>query len=404
MEISKRFKFWRAILLILVFTLTPSIILAKGFEWWRFRLRPTISFSEKYTDNIYKDHNDRREDFVSFINPILALDFALAPRNYITLAYKGDYEFHVHYHNFRKFMHTSSLLWNWQSPRGSKILAGTIYTDKAYQAYSPKENYRNYIQRDYFFKSLWRIGENLGFHFTYGKRTLRFDSKRYTYDEYDANYLILRTDYYYFPFTAFLIEYDRLDQNNKDVFTISTDYIAHRILAGFTRTSDTAKLQGSFKIGYLFVDMEAGDNLSEWSIDSDLKYRLTNFISLFWKASRIVAPAIRADRDSGDYSLTTRFSFRARYQRNNKFSSEISFAYINKKYKFASNNKTVREDDAYKFRTALYYYPRRWITVSLEYSYYQNDSDYKTTDYKENIYLLKISLLNLMDKVNFLQF
>ncbi len=389
--------FWVGGLFLLFFTSlwASSSAWAEGFVWGRFRLRPTLSLAEKYTDNIYQDHNDRREDFVTLVNPILALDFALAPRNYITLGYKGDYEFHVHYHNFRKFMHTSSLLWQWESARGSKMTAGAIYTDKAYQAYSPHQNYRNYIQRDYFLRTLWRTGENLGLHFTLGQRTLRFDSKRYEGDEYDAHYLILRADYYYFPYTAFLIEYDMLDQNNKDIFSFSTDYVAHRILAGFTRTSDTAKLQGSFKAGYLYVDMDAGSNLSEWSIDSDLQYRLSSFVHLFWKASRTVAPAIRAERDSGDYSLTTRFTFKIKYQRRERFSTEASFSYSNIKYKFTRRKKTIREDDTYDFNLGLYYYPRRWLTLSFSYTYHQNQSDYRSTDYRENIYLFKVSLLNL---------
>lgn len=129
-----------------------------GLKWGRFRFTPELSVSEAYTDNVYIAPTDEQSDTVTTIFPKLLIDFAIAPRNYFSLCYEGDFRMYAHSDNFKKDIHHLNIFWNLTTAKGSIFKIGARANLDSIQPYSVEDRHKDYEEKQAYADILVSLG------------------------------------------------------------------------------------------------------------------------------------------------------------------------------------------------------------------------------------------------------
>ncbi len=379
---------FQALLIFAVLCWGSMAICYEGLEWDRFRLRPEIWIGEAYSDNIFLTKKDPKGDFFTHILPQLTADFAIAPRNYLSLAYKGDYQFHSRYDNFRKFQHRGDFLWDMTTSKGSTFKAGAWIKDGAVQPYSEEGFSKDYVEWEAFTDNFLQVAQFTDLGFAYRHTSRRFSDSPtgyydYSYDDFDRDAVVLDLNYDRFRHLPLLIEYRFARQTNRDVTgLLSRDSITNTVFVGAI-SKQGSRLSGVLRLGYTYASFEDTNNFSGFAMDSDLTYRLSDFTTFKLNLVRLVNTSTTAQRETGYYYVGTGGTFSIAYSRWDPLTIDLDFNYMNKDYdQFAF--ETDRTDNYYRAGFTARYAFYEWVSVSLKYRYRRNETDYRFAEYTEN--------------------
>jgi hypothetical protein len=357
---------------------------ADGLKWGRFRFLPEISTSEIYTDNVYLDPTDERSESITTISPKLAIDFAIAPMNYITLKYNGDYRIYSKSDNFKKYIQQIDLLWTLTTPKGSAFKVGTRADFDSIQPYSERDRFKDYTETEAYADIHVPLGTSLDGGIRYGHLSQNFDDPLYAVDEFERDTVTLNILYKRLPFTTPLIEYTFYHQNNNDILNFSTDMDVQILLVG-AQWEPTAKLSGYLKGGYYQAKLDNGDDSGGLAIDTNMAYRLSDFVQLSLTLFRRLGTSISAARETGNYYIATGGDFSVSYSRWEPLTMNMDVSYQNNKYK---QKGTIfdehRTDKYYSAGIQAKYSPRDWLSFGLGYHYRKNDTNFEFDKYREN--------------------
>lgn len=153
----------------------------------------------------------------------------------------------------------------------------------------------------------------------------------------------------------------------------------------------SAKLRGYLKAGWANKDYEnnlAGRNNSFSTVSSliDLTYTLSRYDGLTLKANR----TIQEDTDTNAPFTNTDISLWYRHilAWNEKVSLNANVGYGTGKYEQGTTDidgtLKTRDDKRYYGGVGVGYALQRWLTLGLNYSYTNNDSNFLNYNYKEN--------------------
>ncbi len=352
-----------------------------GLTWGRFRFSPELSISEIYTDNVYLTNTDERDDTITTTSPKLSIDFAFAPRNYITLSYGGDFRSYRKSDNLKKDIHRTGLFWTLTTTKGSSFKLGAKVDYDSIQPYSENDRHKDFVKREAFADTMFKLGAFTDFGIKYSHLSERFDSPLYDKDEFDIDTITLSVMYKRLPATAFLIEYIYDHLNNKNLLV---DMDTHIFFIG-AQWDPTEKLSGHLKAGYYQTRLKDSNDSSGFAMDTDLAYQVSDFTQLKVTAFRRLIRSLWVARETGIFYVSTGGSLSALYRRWDPITVSMDFSYMNNKFK-PQDTMTVTEqkDNFFSAGFNAKYSLRNWLSFLLTYQYRINDSNFAEVDYKEN--------------------
>jgi len=361
-------------------------ICKEGLEWDRFRLRPEIWLGEAYSDNVFRTKENHKGDFFTRILPQLAVDYAIEPRHYLSMAYKGDYQFHSRYDNFRRFQHRGDFAWNLETAKGSTFEIGAWIKDGAIQPYSEQGFSKDYVEWEAFTDNLIRVEQFTEVGFEYRHRSRRFDdsaSNIYRIDDYDLDWVALDLYYDRLWNLPLLLEYRFARQDNKGKEELfSRDSITNTVFVG-ARWKQGARLSGILRFGYTYAAFKETNDFGGFAMDTDVSYRLSDFTTFKLTLVRLTNTSTTAERQTGYYYVNTGGIFSTTYTRWDPLTFYVDLEYMNRAYdQFAFEDD--RTDNVYRAGFRAQYTIRQWLSVGLKYLYRRNDTDYLPSDYSEN--------------------
>jgi hypothetical protein len=363
----------------------------EGIEWGRFRFTPEISTSEKYTDNVYLIHTDGREDTITTVSPKVSLDFAFAPRNYITFSYGGDFRFYRKSDNFKKDIHKTGLFWTLTTPKGSNFKIGASADFDSIQPWSEKDHHRDFVVVKALVDTLFKVSSLIELGIKYDYESRRFEDSIDEIDDFDMNTITFDIGYQMSPITEFLLEYSYCHQNNNNKLDFFTDMDTNTIFVG-VRWDPTAKLSGDLKMGYTQTSVKEGDDFSGFAIDADLDYKLSDITRFKATASRMLMRSTVAARETGIYYISTGGDLSATYSKWEPLKISMNLTYTNNNFEQLAGVYEDREDNVYTVGLKVNYLIKNWLTSTLSYQYRRNKSNVESEDYKENRAELLFSL------------
>lgn len=371
-----------AFILILVWCHTGFA--GEGVEWGRVKFLPELSVGEEYTDNVFLTEEDEHSDFITTISPELSVDFAVTPESILNLSYKGDFEYHGRFDNFRKDHHHPRLSWTLAQPKGSRLEVGGKADYSSNQPYSKDGKPKDYVRNEAFVDTLLKLGgfTDLGLKYDYVNR--RFDSSRDAIDEFDRNSVTVNVIYNRLQFTSLLLEYNYSHQDNNDLGGPSTDLDTHTLYGGM-QWETTAKLSGTFKAGYTQTDVDEFEDSGGFALDTDLTYRFSSFSRFNIKVFRRMVSSTRTARESGVYYVSTGGSLSATCEKWEPLQITAMFSYKNNSFKGSEYGGDGRVDDYFSAGLQTRYPIRDRLSLFFRYQYRSNDSDVKTVEYDENL-------------------
>jgi hypothetical protein len=338
---------------------------------------------EAYSDNVFLTKEDHKENFFTHILPALTADFAIAPQHYLSVAYKGDYQFHSKYDNFKEFQHRGDFSWDLTTAKGSTFKAGAWVKDGAVQPYSEQDFSKDYVEWEAFTDNLIKVGTFTGLGLEYKHTSRRFDDSSYEIDDFDRDWVALDLYYDRLWHLPLLLEYRFARQDDKEIEgLLSRDSITNSIFVG-ARWKPGARLSGVLRLGYTYAAYQGTSDFGGFAMDTDLTYRLSDFTTFKLTLVRMTNTSTSAERQTGYYYVNTGGTFSTTYSRWDPLTIYLAFEYMNMAYD-QFTFEADRVDNYYSAGLRAQYAIRQWASVSLDYRYNRNETDYLPAEYTEN--------------------
>ena len=379
-------KFWLQVLIqSVIFIISFSTCFAnEGIIFNRFRFSPELSISEIYSDNVFLVDKDEASDSITTVSPKLSVDFAISPEHFITLSYGGDFRYYGRFDNFRQDIHHTNLSWTWNTSKGSKIRLGGKTDYDSIQPFSEADIQKDFVTTDVFADTLFKIWSYTDMAIKYDHIFRRFKDSGFEEDEFDSDSITVDIMYEYSPASALIVSYTYNHQDNNDISGTSNGMDTHIILAG-AQWKPTSRLSGRIQAGYYQTSLENEIDSNGFAMDTDLTYRLSDFIQLKAAAFRKAVRSTAAARETGDFYISTGGSFLASYRRWEPLIMSVSLAFMNNKFEQQAGQINVnRKDDLYSISTNAEYFFTDRLSSIVSYHYRNNDSNFINESYKEN--------------------
>ena len=426
---------------VIAFLLTSSS--AFGFQ---LNFTPRITATEEYTDNLFLDPVDEKDDFITTLSPGFTAEM-LGRSEGVSLSYDPGYVFYNRFNEFDGWRHNASLTGWKQIARNTRLELedAFLYTDDP----SPDGEVISEFTEEPIIASDTTIRQNRETYYT-NTAGIRLNHQFGASDALDLGYAysILRNDdpsyvdndthtpsigltYWFLP--EWRIEADAhyttaQFSSAADVPTaddsddLSEWYGSARMVKRFTRhfegfvqyahtsidykgdTEDyqvydssigmnytmAEELALSLRAGYFIQDLEESEDEDGIVIDGLLDKTWT-----FRRGSIYLAGSSGYDANYGGaenlgFSLYYQAESRVEYGFTRQFTGDIYASYRRNKY-----TDPVEEDRIDKITVAgagLEYQARRWASLRLDYSYRTVDSTDITNEYDENRVLFTVTL------------
>jgi len=356
---------------------SSGVAAADGISWGRFWFQPKLGLVERYSDNIYLDSNNAKEDYITTAVPELTAYLAFTPDSKLGLNYKGNFNHHSNFDNFGS-SNQGNITWSLYTPAGSNIRVGAKVLDTFIQPYYESDREKPYLTRTAFMDSTLKLGSFNEIGMRYEYRTRQFDDTADREDDYDLNLFKIDFVNRYFPRFPFLLEY-RYGIKHAE-YSPSNNSRSNAIYVWARWTPET-RLSGNLRIGYQQTDYDEIDDVSTIVADTALSYRLSDMTTLRLKAIRKLKDSVRADiRETGNNYTFTIWEGYVSYKYSDPLKLSLRLRYEKKDYE----GEEERDDNLYSTRMAMDYSFNRWVAVSLAHRYRVNMSTLETVEYKEN--------------------
>src|SRR3990170_7274096 len=95
----------RFVVFLFLFLLILSVKTTLAFE---YTIEPSLSLSEEYNDNIFLDHTDRVDDFITYISPAIDLSVRSSTSE-LKIGYSPTFSFYKSNNDLNETAHRFSL-------------------------------------------------------------------------------------------------------------------------------------------------------------------------------------------------------------------------------------------------------------------------------------------------------
>lgn len=379
-------------LIALALTITSSPAAAEeGITGDRTKISAKLTLAERYQDNIYWEELDPSSDFVTTISPNVGVALGLSQEASLKLDYSGEFRDYSRSDNFAKDNHRISLVGTWLAPGESKFSIGAKARYDAVQPWDAQDTAKPYTDTEARADILLKTGTFTDIGFAYSREATDFKDALYSRDEYteqdvSANILYRRYD----PNVLF-VGYTYLVVDAQDAPDVATGWQSHHLEVGL-RWEPTFKLSGKLQGGYSLTRFDGGEETSDYIVDTDLTYRVSEALSLKLAAARKLGVSTSAAREFGDYYVSTGGRFSADYHARESFVVTLGISYENRTFSqedpTATEQRTTRPFGA---GLVVKYTPREWFSISLGYWHSQTTATLATDEHTENIFDFKLT-------------
>lgn len=357
---------------------------AEGLQYERLRIRPQLAVEEYYSDNVFQTYQNEEGEFFTVISPQLALDFAFAPRNFITIEYIGQFYEYSTYDNFADSHQMGRASWNLETRKGSLVELGASTAADSVQPYGPNDTYEGYRRNRAYGTGRLAIGRvtDLGLGFEWMKR--EFDNEDLAVDNYDR----LRGDigmiYRRSEVFPLLLQYRIIKQDNENLNGVNRDWVSQSVFTG-ADWRGSGKMSGALRIGYTATDFEEDniEDVTDLGMDIDMTYAYSDITRIQLTGERLVEPVTTTQRERGNYYILTSGGVRLIHNRWERITTELGYRYFYREYQISPSQERI--DREHLASVSLRYDFRRWLGILLGYQYRDYDSDDLTVSYEENL-------------------
>ena len=376
---------------VCIFFLSHETVHAQqGLQLNRIKLNSKLRIETQYSDNIFRNDQNQKNEVITKVLPQFFLNFAFAPDNTLTAEYKGDFRHYRHFDNFDKTHNHGKLLWQWLQPRGSKIEIGSNLDDSSIQPYSEISRSKDYQEWQVYLDTLLKIGSFTESGLRLETKSRKFDDNFWAIDNYDRYGLTYHAAYRRLPLTSFILEYNFFHQDNNEFDGISTDMNVHSVLVG-PRWEPKGRLTGKLLGGYSWI---LGDNINDssgFSFSANLAYRFSNFTTFKLNAYQSYNSSTSADRETNIYNVSTGGTFTTEYSRWKSLRIFAVLNYKNQKFEGYDIVTEKRTDNYYHAGLRFNYSIRKRLLLELKFQHKKNKSKLSSVEYEENLGIMNLT-------------
>jgi hypothetical protein len=362
-------------------------------------IHPSIGLMETYSDNIYQsyDGKDDESDYITTVSP--GIQFVLPFRRHsLQVGYKGDYNFYADNDDTDYHSHLFGGALNLDFPGGLVFTVSDYYsissTPRKWKEQDglsgANDPYReeDYDANDLNVKARYNFADRWAAAAWYNNHNLEYDEDYDDSGSYNRN---LGGGSLFYRFTAkteALIEYNysTVDYDKED-----TDDNDNQMAYVGLSFDPTAKLNGYLKVGWAqkeYDEKVAGrdEKYDRFSSRVDLGYIISSYNQLGLKYDRVIEED--ADTNSPFTKDDVSLSFRHILSWNEKISLNARAGYASLEYETADTDvdgtSKKRDDEKWYGGVGIGYDMQQWLSFKLDYTYTDNDSNFKRYDYTEN--------------------
>jgi hypothetical protein len=183
------------------------------------------------------------------------------------------------------------------------------------------------------------------------------------------------------------VGYTFLVVDSHDAFEVATGWQSHNLEVGL-RWEPAVKLSGKLQVGYSLTRFETGEQLSDYIVDTDLTYRLSEVLSLKIAGARYQGVSAIAAKEFGDYYVSTSGRFSSEYRAWEHLAVTLGITYENRTF-YQEGSLATEQQTNWPLSAGLSvkYTPREWCSISAGYWHTQTTStipsNENVTDYVE---------------------
>ncbi|BCR05784.1 hypothetical protein DESUT3_28530 [Desulfuromonas versatilis] len=390
-------------------------------QTWNY-LHPYFSLGEYYTDNLFNTEDNQESDFVTVITPgiwfslpagrqpLLDVEtlntapggFELtrfdteAPRRMQAYAlYRANINRHADFSEENTVNHRGEGVFRYNFRGGLSLELLDIYeveqdpyaTGNSRQLNEFTSNVLNAL-------AVYRITPKTRLRADYSWYTLSYDETAERFRDRDDNGFSLFAFHQFWPKTSLFLEYEFVDIDyDRDLLPDSQE---HHYFAGVLwDASEKLRLQGKLGYGVKQFDgrLRDPDDNHDFIGEARLDYHFTPKTSVALITTRQVN---ETDILAGPSNVLTHRVGVAYSQRiTSKVRAIADLNYIRDSYRGGDvvvNLETgKRRDNYYSAGLALGFSLRKWLNLSAGYNYVERDSNFDSSDYQSNIFLLTLT-------------
>jgi len=358
-------------------------------------LTPIVTLSTGYTDNLFDDNENEKGTWVTKVRPSFSLK---GESEKLTVGVRGSIDQGI-YHSSSNDNYTDKSAATFadvqfDSRKKLSLLAEYL---KKHEARSDSGSGSS-LTTDQATKPSRYTLKNLGATFSYGTSGSTGQivlETRYQDKDYD-NFLALNRSknrvtiganatffYRVSPKTRFLVE-GRYTDIDYDLSSSTLDSDSKQLFLG-VEWEATAKTTGTAKVGYANKDFDSSsrDDFSGSNWEVGLNWELRSY-SVFQLTS---THATEESGGSADYIDTTGISLAWLHEWSDRVATNMRYDFSNQDYVGSDNG---REDDVNKVSFGVDYDLRRWLTIGVDVSHKDFNSNLSNTDYKSNDIFLTV--------------
>lgn len=357
----------------------------EAMQWDRIGIFPSLTITQRYSDNVYLFEENTDEDYIVSIEPDVSLRFALFPENYFQLRYQGDYYHYAEADNFRGDQHLGEFSFTGKTGKGSRCELKASIEDTAIPPYSSLEQAKDYLSKEVYADVALMLGQVAEIGGDYSRRNREFDEAEFEEDDYTRTTFDVYALYGHMPMLPLLLQYRYVHHDNEYRSESARDFVAHTAFVG-TRWRPERRLSGNVRIGYTWAEFDRSDekDIGGVAVDASVRYEVSAITRIDLRARRLVHPTTKSARESGDYYELTSVAAGAMYARWDRLIPRLTVEYFEKEFKSSGPASSTRVDYYYRVAAAIAYALKPWLDLSLGYGYRRNDSNMNRESYTEN--------------------
>lgn len=399
-----------SILIVAVFIFSlPQMAIAAGFtikdlagniHVGPVRLHPYFSVQGFYTDNIFLEHTNEKEDWTLVYIPGITVQIPFYQKRHLfQFDYRAEIIRHLDFSYYDMENHRASALFKFRFPWGLDLTVGDEFIKSATWPDYEGDSLDDYFYNDFKIEGVYKLGERYKLKMYY-ENVLKEFWDWTILDSYIRNEAAIDLYYRFLPKTNVLIEYRIFYHDNDDRQYLSTDNLNNHVWVGLT-WEPGARLKGEIKGGFVSrVYEEYGRDESTIGIMADLTYYLSNYLSFRLEGTReIIATEItNEDVFYGTHFIRTGGALSAKYMfpflshGYHKVSAIAKGFYYDDEYREKGMFTKYRHDSQYGGSAEINLEIWERLGIKAMYRFIDNDSNFEIENYQEHRFFGQISL------------
>jgi len=369
----------------------PPIGVRRYGPW---RLVTSLTFSTRYSGNVFLTDQDQKSDLTVLISPMIGLewsrtDFSAALR-YSMTGYQP-----LEYDENERIDHQVGFEANWRIRNSLMARFEHIYGRRSVESSTEGVDANRYDDHETTVGLTYRPWEDWELGVKFMRYDAEFDDPADAVDDVTTNGVEVRALRRVAPALWAMARLGYTDVDNKNDITFSTD---NQVIEGavglqFRPKHPDFPLMGTVEVGYAKKDFDtSGIPDSDGPIlSAGLTYAFRDWVTFYLTGSRSIMETTRTSMTapSGFSYFRTSAAFGTRLDLGEDWGAGAQVFWGNDDYNTPGPD---REDDLYGGNISLYYRPFKWGQLVAIYQYQRNDSNVDANDFSESSLVLGAEL------------